>query len=78
MQATARIEFGAHPSGHIDFVYCLPVCQIGMYLIFENYYPRVPHKCVSTLIFFICFLTYMFFHVKKLQKITSKRDFSLE
>ena len=33
-QATARNEFGAHPGGHIDFVYCLSICQIGMYLIF--------------------------------------------
>ena len=32
MQATARNEFGAHPGGHIDFVYCLPVCQIGIFL----------------------------------------------
>ena len=31
MQATARNEFGAHPGGHIDFVYCLPVCQIGIF-----------------------------------------------
>ena len=29
MQATARNEFGAHPGGHIDFVYSLSICQIG-------------------------------------------------